>query len=133
MSDYFKMNYGLQVPEQSFLTPGVMGGMTQPQGEPGGWSWLNQFNTDGKMTQQGMLSPALGVAQGLFGAYMGMKQYGLMKDQLNESKRQFGLNFDAQKRTTNAALADRQAARVASNSGAYQSVGEYMNQYGIRG
>lgn len=114
MSDYFNMgNYSLQA-------------------QPGGWSWLNQYK-DGQMTQQGVLGPGLGLAQGLFSAYMGMKQYGLMKDQLGESKRQFGLNFDAQKRTTNAALNDRQAARVASNPTGYQSVGDYMKQYGIQG
>lgn len=133
MDDYFNMNgYGLQMPQQSFMTPGVLGGMPQSQWQPGGWSWLNQYK-DGQMTQQGVLAPGLGLAQGLFNAYMGMKQYGLMKDQLSESKRQFGLNFDAQRRTTNAALSDRQAARVASNPTGYQSVGDYMKQYGIQG
>lgn len=96
-------------------------------------SFLNQYNGDGKMTGQGWGVPALGAAQGLFSAYMGMKQYGLMKDQLSESKRQFGLNFDAQKNTTNAQLEDRQKARVASNPGAYESVDSYMDKYKVKG
>jgi hypothetical protein len=60
-----------------------------------------------------------------------MKQYGLAKDALASSKQQFNLNYDAQRTTTNAQLRDRQTARVASNPGAYQSVGEYMNTNSI--
>jgi hypothetical protein len=81
--------------------------------------------------QQGWGMPAMGAAQGIFNAWMGMKQYGLAKDQLAEGKRQFGLNYDAQRSTTNAQLEDRQRARLASNPGAYQSVGDYMGTYGI--
>jgi outer membrane murein-binding lipoprotein Lpp len=63
---------------------------------------------------------------------MGMKQYGLAKDTLAANKAQFERNFEAQRRTTNAALEDRQRARVASNPGAYQSVGDYMDQNQVR-
>lgn len=83
--------------------------------------------------QQGWVSPVLGAGSALVNAFMGMKQYGLYKDQLAESKRQFGLNYDAQRTTTNTALQDRQIARVASNPGAYQSVGAYMSANGIKG
>lgn len=82
--------------------------------------------------QQGWGGMALGAAQGLASAYMGMKQYGLAKDSLKQSKDVFNKNFDAQRRTTNASLEDRQRARIASNSGAYESVGSYMNKNGIR-
>ena len=70
---------------------------------------------------------ALGAAQGLAGAYMGMKNYGLAKQSLAQGKEQFERNYAAQKTTTNSALEDRQRARVASGSG-YQSVDEYMNK-----
>jgi hypothetical protein len=63
---------------------------------------------------------------------MGMNQYNLAKETLAANKAQFERNFDAQKATTNASLEDRQRARVASNPGAYQSVGDYMNQNGVR-
>ena len=107
---------------------------TQPTGSGGGlWGALPGYNDKGQVTSQGWGGMALGAANGIFNAYMGLKQYGLAKDQFAESKRQFGLNFDAQKRTTNAALADRQAARLASNPGAYASVADYMSQYGIQG
>ena len=97
--------------------------------------WLQNSGFLGKIengvTTQGWGSAALGVAQGLGNTFMGMKQYGLAKDQLAQSKKQFELNYGAQKKTTNTALEDRQAARVASNSGAYQSVGDYMKKNGI--
>ena len=85
------------------------------------------------LQQGGWGAPALGVANSLMNTFMGMKQYGLYKDQLSESKRQFGLNYDAQRQTTNTALEDRQRSRVLGNPGAYQSVGAYMAQNGIKG
>lgn len=114
---------------------------TAPSGNGGPLSALGnlfkgfqpQYNDKGVMTSQGWGGAAMGIGQGLFNAYMGMKQYGLYKDQLAESKRQFELNFDAQRRTTNAALADRQAARVAFNPNNAMSVADYMAKYGISG
>ena len=97
-------------------------------------SFLGGSYKDGSgaiLQQGGWGAPALGVANSLMNTFMGMKQYGLYKDQLSESKRQFGLNYDAQRQTTNTALQDRQTARVASNPGAYQSVGDYMASNGI--
>jgi len=103
--------------------------MTQPSGNTWG-GMLGTQNADGTTTQ-GWGGMALGAAQSIGNIFMGMKQYGMAKDQLAQSKKQFDLNFGAQKKTTNAALEDRQAARVASNPGAYQSVGEYMKKNGI--
>ena len=103
---------------------------------------LTQFNTgspqasgfglDNLLGPNGWGGLALGAAQGLFGGYMGLQQLGMAKKSFNENQRQFNLNFDAQKRTTNAALADRQRARLAANPGAYQSEYDYMQQYGVK-
>lgn len=68
----------------------------------------------------------------LMNGWLGMKQLDLAKKQLRENKRQFDMNWGAQKNLTNSQLRDRQAARVASNPGAYQSVGEYMKQNGVQ-
>jgi len=109
----------------------------QQAGSGGGFTdglfdnFLGKKNADGSV-DMGWGGMALGAAQGLGNAYMAMKQYGLAKDSLAESKRQFQLNYDAQKSATNSALEDRQRARVASNAGAYQSVGDYMDKNGIR-
>lgn len=93
-------------------------------------SLLGYTNNQG-VQQQGWGSLALGAAQGLGSAWMGMKQYGLAKDTLKENKRQFNINYEAQRKLTNSQLEDRQRARVAANPGAYQSVGDYMNKNGI--
>lgn len=61
-----------------------------------------------------------------------MKQYGLAEDAFKENQRQFNINYAAQKSLTNSQLEDRQRARVASNPTGYQSVGDYMNQNGIK-
>ena len=94
-------------------------------------SWYQKMilykNTDGPSVN-GWGGMALGALQGLGNAYMGMKQYGLARDQLQFSKDAFNKNYAAQAKMTNASLMDRQRARVASNPGAYQSVGDYMAQ-----
>lgn len=117
---------GFQANGSTLATPNLTGGMGSGGGSGGGWSWLNTRD------QQGVLGPALAGAQALGGLYLGMKQYGLAKETLANNKAQFERNFEAQKNTTNASLEDRQRARVASNAGAYQSVGDYMNQNGVR-
>lgn len=94
-------------------------------------SFFQQKDASGA-TSGGWGSAALGLGQGLASAYMGMQQYGLAKDQLAFQKNAFNKNYAAQRQSTNTALEDRQRARVASNAGAYQSVGDYMKQNGVR-
>lgn len=93
--------------------------------------WLNSKDAQG-IGQQGILAPAISGLTSIANGYLGMKQLGLAQDQFNFQKDAFNKNWEAKKATTNSALEDRQRARVASNSGAYQSVGDYMNQYGIK-
>ena len=76
------------------------------------------------------LGTGLSAAGSLGQLWMGLKNYGLMKDQLKENKFQYGQNYAAQKKITNSNLQDRQTARVASGDG-YQSVGAYMSQNGV--
>ena len=131
------MQYRSPVPITPSMPSTVMPGNTR-----GFWQGLGDWArssgmlgyTDEKTgkTYQGWGGYALGGTQALMNAFMGMKQYGLAKKQLAESKRQFNLNYDAQRSTTNAQLEDRQRSRVAANPGAYQSVGDYMKQYGIK-
>lgn len=119
-------DYGDMAPAlPSANTPGGTGNWFRDSG------FLGSRNADGTMSQ-GWGGLALGGAQALGSLYMGMKQYGLAKDTLAANKAQFERNFEAQRQTTNTALEDRQRARVASNPGAYQSVGDYMNQNGVR-
>ena len=112
-------------------TPVAVNGIALPQlpVQTQGYDWLDPKNIFGKDGWGGL---ALGLGQGLFNGYLGLQQLGMAKKALGENQRQFNLNYDAQRRTTNAALADRQRARLASNPGAYQSEYDYMNQYGVK-
>lgn len=112
-------------------TPVAVNGIALPQlpVQTQGYDWLDPKNIFGKDGWGGL---ALGAAQGLMGGYLGLQQLGMAKKALGENQRQFNLNYDAQRRTTNAALADRQRARLASNPGAYQSEYDYMQQYGVK-
>lgn len=109
------------------------GGGTQPSTfEPSFWQKMAGY-TDPKGNQQvGWGGLAMGAIQGLGGAYMGMKQFGLAKDALKEQQRQYDQNYQAQRTLINSQLEDRQRARVASNESAYQSVGDYMKKHGVR-
>lgn len=108
------------------LQQSALGGMPPPPAQGG---MFDNFLTKGD--QQGWGGMALGVGQGLANAYMGMKQYGLAKDTFNQNKLQFEKNLANQTKLTNSQLEDRQAARVASNPGGYQSVSDYMKKYGV--
>lgn len=108
---------------------GAGGGDFQPSFMQG---MLGYTNNETGMTNGGWGAPAMGAIGSIGNAFMGMKQYGLAKDQLAESKRQFDKNFAAQKKMTNTRLRDRQRARVASSSsGAYQDVDKYMKKNGV--
>lgn len=89
------------------------------------------WSMEGAFGKFGWAPHAINAASGLMQGFIGMKQYGLGKQQLAENKRQFNMNFDTQRTLTNSQLRDRQRARVASNPGAYESVDAYMNQNGI--
>lgn len=99
--------------------------VTLPGGSGGGWNWLNTRD------QQGVLGPALAGAQALGGLYMGMKQYGLAKDQLAFQKDSFNKQYDANRSLTNSRLEDRQARRVLENPNA-TGVAEYMSKWGVK-
>lgn len=100
--------------------------------DPSLWDKFFGYRDANGIAHNGMGGLALGAASGLMNGYMAMQNYGLAKDQFNFQKNAFNKNWAAQKSTTNAAMSDRQAARVASNPTAYQSVGDYMTQYGIK-
>lgn len=73
----------------------------------------------------------LGGVTSLLNGYLGFQNLSLAKKQYQSQLDQFNKQWDANKKLTNASLADRQAARVASNPNAYQSVDDYMKKYGI--
>lgn len=100
----------------------------------GGNGIMDFFLGDPSKGQAGTAVPLMNSLSGLAGSYLGMKQYGLAKDAFKESKRQFQLNYDAQKKDYNSSISDRQKARrLSAGSGAdkYDSQAEYMKKWGI--
>lgn len=99
--------------------PGFMRGMTGGTDDRGNY-------------QTGWGGLAFNAASGLANTYLGMQQYGLAKDTFKQNKREFAMNWGANKALTNARLEDRQRARVATGNSAYQSVSAYMAKNGIK-
>ena len=63
----------------------------------------------------GWAGPAVGLAQAGLGAYLGFKQLSQGEDQLDESTRQFDLNYNAQKALINDQLNWQHNARLNNN------------------
>lgn len=88
--------------------------------------WGNAFG------ENGWAPTAVSALSGIGNAWLGMKQYGLAKKQFSENKRQFNLNYGAQKNLINSQLSDRQARRHYERPDLYQSPGEYMDKWGVK-
>lgn len=109
--------------DQQGVNSAVGSGVSSPV-----WNW-SDFLFGGKNLQTGMqtngaLGYGLSGLQGLGNLYMGMQQYGLMKDQLAFSKDAFNRNYDAQRTMTNNQIRDRNFARNAANPGKYNPMAE---------
>lgn len=113
-------------------TPATTGGLFSALGNLFSKDALFGSTNDKGVTSMGWAPAALGIGQSIFGALQGQKAMALAKDQLSEQKRQFDLNFGAQRQSMNTELEDRQRARVASNPNAYESVSDYMNKNRIK-
>ena len=105
---------------------------TSLTGSGGSGSFLDSIlEGTGDMSGLQMGQLGLGGVNSLLQGYLGFQDLGLAKKQYQSQLDQFNKQWDANKKLTNASLADRQAARVASNPNAYQSVDDYMKKYGI--
>ena len=108
---------------------GAMSGINQRLQD---WGVIGGKDAQGN-TFNGWGGLALGAAQGIGNLYMGMKQYGLMQDQLNFSKDAFNKNYAVQKNLTNSQLADRQDRRNAEGlMPGTMSTADYMARYGVK-
>lgn len=118
--------------------PGSAGTMPDLRVTGNGGSFLDQFTWDNFLDKagpdggKGWGGLALGAANSLLSAFMGMKNYGLAKDQFNFQKDSWQKEYDAQKGLTNASLEDRQRRRVAENPSLAQDTASYMAKYGVK-
>lgn len=112
-------------------TPGMTGSSILSGASP------NSFNTPSLSDSPGGISGlqlgqlGLGLGNSLLSGYLGFQNLGLAKDQASQAQKNWDKQWSANVKSTNAALADRQKARVASNPNAYESVDSYMKKYGI--
>ncbi len=117
------------------VNPSIAGGanpLAANGGSPSPWQtkWFGGTNANGTGTN-GIIPGVVGAGLGLASAWTGFQQLNLAKDQLKQNKDIFNLNFMNQAKSINTSLEDRQRARVASNAGAYQSVGDYMKKNSV--
>lgn len=110
-------------------TPGMMGTGISSNAPPNAFNTGGAFGTGLSGLQLGQLG--IGLGNGLLSGYLGFKNLGLAKSQAKQAQQNWDKQWSANVKNTNAALADRQAARVASNPNAYESVDSYMKKYGI--
>lgn len=117
------------------LTPNTSGLGLKVYGTPEQFGWGSGLGTGNSFAWGDFLNnhgkTILGAAQGLGNLFLGMRQYGLAKDALKESRRQFEKNFEAQRKLTNARLMDRQNARRAADPTRHMSAEEYLEKYGV--
>lgn len=131
LQNLFSSNDATQTTGLVPATPGMTGSSILT-GAP-----ANSFNTGSLTDSLGSISGlqlgqlGLGAANGLLSGYLGFQNLGLAKNQARQAQKNWDKQWGANVKSTNAALEDRQKARVASNPNAYESVDSYMKKYGI--
>jgi hypothetical protein len=126
----YSMNYSPNPIGAESLMPSRYAGMKLPGQTPEGGGMFGENGPNGSTT--GWVAPTFGAFSGLANAWMGMKQYDLAKDALKQGKKEFSMNYAAQKNTTNAAMEGQQRALVGATGGrGHTPVAEHMAQYGI--
>ena len=99
---------------------------------------IPNLTTDPEKLKLSKFALGADVLQGLGNAFLGLKTYGLAKDQFNFAKNQFASNYNAQVQQYNTQLAERAAIQLRDylrNPSAYAepppSVEEYVKQNGL--
>jgi len=128
----FKMDYG----QEAYDPFAAYEKQDASQAGASGWEGAKNFmfgstnEQTGVRTRSGLL-PILNTFTGLASAYLGMKQYGLAKDSFKQNKKEFGMNYDAQRQTTNAQMEGQAKARYSANPNFYESPTDYMDKNSI--
>lgn len=131
--NYTKPNAaGMQTWSPAFENPNVLFADTaqiNPTAVPGLGAKLRDFNSQYGSTIMGGLQ----AASGLWGAYNGMQQNKLVKQQMANSLNQWNKNYANQVASYNTRLEDRQNARVAAQGTKYhQDTASYMAKNGLK-
>ena len=108
-----------------FMSPQMLANYAAPVGIG---DKLRDFNSQYGSTITGGLQ----AASGLWGAYNGMQQTKLAKQQMANSLNQWNKSYANQVASYNTRLEDRQRARVGANPNAYESVDSYMAKNSLK-
>lgn len=125
--NYTKPNTGLNSWSVQMENPNMLWADTaqiNPTAVPNFADKFRDFNSQYGSTIMGGLQ----AAGGLWGAYNGMQQNKLVKQQMANSLNQWNKNYANQVASYNTRLEDRQRARVSANPDAYESVDSYMTK-----
>jgi hypothetical protein len=117
------------MPQLNFGKPSLWGGFKGFMGD----GWLSTKDDKTGITTEGKLGASIGAFAGIANTYLGWQQYNLAKDQMNQNKKIFNLNFGAQAQSLNTQMEDRQRARVAMQGAKASggSVEDYMKKNAI--
>lgn len=138
--DLLSFNQGnFTTPADQFSTNNVMKnwdmsnmGNTVSTANPG---WMDKMLgwKGGDGTQHGGWGmPALGAANSMFQSWIGLNQLNLAKKAFGEQKRQFNMNWDAQRSNVNRELEDRQNRRIAFGDSTAEDTASYMSKWRIK-
>ena len=131
----------------SYVDPTLMGQQpqyTSSQGfniDPSAWnspdfssSFLEGSPTTPKPSLWGNTMQGIDAASNLFNGWVGYQQMKTARDGLKESKRQFDMNWGAQKQLTNQQLWERRNAQIAAAGGTNNGLTpeEYVMQWGVQ-
>ena len=93
--------------------------------------WLGGKAADGTSIT-GIAPTAFNAISGIMGAWNGMQQLDLAKDQFAFQKQAFNKNWAAQTKLLNSQMRDRQNARNAADDAAYQDTTDYMRENEVK-
>ena len=116
----------------SFRSIGESMGMDIGTGNYGGGQGMLAQTNNWMSNNADLLKSGIGLLTGGMGAWSGMQQNKLMRQNMNQQAGQFREQMDLSKQNLNRNIEDRQRARVASNAQAYESVDSYMKKYGVK-
>ena len=122
----FDLSFLNRVAANNYLadTTGQMTSQINPAAVPGFADKLRDFNSQYGSTITGGLQ----AASGLWGAYNGMQQTKLAKQQMANSLNQWNKSYANQVASYNTRLEDRQNARVAAQGAHQQDTASYMEK-----
>ena len=127
------------------LTNGYTGNGTVPSGTGGSWSFLDHLKENkgmylGNEEQAGILPVGIQALGGLAGAYTGIKQLGLQKDQFNLQKQYAATNLANQAKTVNLQLEDKYRRMLDNAQGnstvdanSLGTLDQYLAKHGVSG